>query len=107
MEIGLQDDAVFVDQVGIGREAGFARAKEIGVTTIRANMIWSRLLNPGQANQTSKPATAHYDFSRFDALVDGARAHGFSVQLTITGRAPAWATKARSEPSTRAPNVKD
>jgi hypothetical protein len=106
MEIGLQDDAVFVDQAGIGRETGFARAKEIGVTTIRANMLWSRVMTEAQANQIKHPKNPQYDFSKFDALVDGARAHGFRVQLTITGPAPAWATKSR-ELGTRNPNVKD
>ena len=106
MEIGLQDDAVFVDQAGIGRETGFARAKEIGVTTIRANMLWSRVMTDAQANQIKHPKNPQYDFSKFDALVDGARAHGFRVQLTITGPAPAWATKGHTV-STRDPSVKE
>src|SRR4051812_24180173 len=106
MEIGLQDDAVFVDQAGIGRTAGFARAQEIGVTTIRANMIWARVMAGKQADQRKRPAKPRYDFTRFDALVDEARARGFRVQLTLTGPAPAWATKGRTV-STRSPSVKE
>jgi hypothetical protein len=106
MEIGLQDDAVFVDQAGIGRTAGFARAAEIGVTTIRANMLWSRVMAGKQADQRKRPAKARYDFSRFDALVNEARARHLHVQLTLTGPAPAWATKGRTV-STRSPSVKE
>ena len=105
MEIGLQDDAVFVDQAGIGRSAGFERAKQIGVTTIRANMLWSRVSAGKQAAQRKPPATPRYDFARFDALVNDARARGFGVQLTLTGPAPAWATKGHTV-STRDPSVK-
>src|SRR4051794_5502611 len=106
MEIGLQDDAVFVEQTAIGREAGFARAKEIGVTSIRANMLWSRVMSDKQAQQRKRPASPRYDFSRFDSLVAEAHARGFRVQLTLTGPAPAWAT-AGGTVSTRGPSVKE
>jgi hypothetical protein len=106
MEIGLQDDAVFIDQAGIGRTAGLERAREIGVTTIRANMLWARVMAGKQADQRKRPRTPRYDFSRFDALVNEARARGLRVQLTLTGPAPAWATKGRTV-STRSPSLKE
>jgi GH35 family endo-1,4-beta-xylanase len=106
MEIGLQDDAVFVAQAGYPRQAALDRASEIGVTTIRANMIWSRVMTPEQAARTTRPSTPVYDFSVFDALVDAARAHGLRVELTLTGPAPAWAT-ADKEIGTRGPAVKE
>jgi hypothetical protein len=106
MEIGLQDDAVFVDQAGMGRTAAFERAHEIGVTTIRANMLWARVMAGKQADQRKRPATPRYDFTRFDALVNEARARGFRVQLTLTAPAPAWATKGRTV-STRSVSVKE
>lgn len=107
MEIGLQDDAVFVNQAGYGRLAGIARAKEIGVTHIRANVLWSRVLLGGQAEQRTRPKTIRYDLVRFDQLVTDARAAGLSVELTLTGPAPRWATADRKGASTRSPSAKE
>ena len=57
MEIGLQDDAVFVAQVGISRQAALDRAVELGVTTIRANMLWSRVMSrAGRAHDPPRQA---------------------------------------------------
>ena len=88
MEIGIQDDAVFVNQVGYPRGAAFDRAEEIGVTTIRANILWSRVITGNQANVRTRPAKPKYDFTLFGALVDEARRRGLKVELTITGPAP-------------------
>jgi len=106
MEIGIQDDAVFVAQAGYARSAGLDRAAEIGVTTIRANMIWSRVMPAEQAEQRTRPAKPAYDFSVFDALVSEARAKGMNVELTLTGPAPAWAT-ANKTIGTSGPSVKE
>jgi hypothetical protein len=105
MEIGLQDDAVFIDQYYYGRGPGLDRAAELGVTSIRANMIWSRVLGR-QATQRTRPSTPRYDFSRFDALVAEARARGMRVQLALTGTAPRWATRDRRV-SNRGPSVRE
>ena len=48
MEIGLQDDAVFLGNSPLPREEAFVHAKALGVTKIRANMLWSRVLRGKQ-----------------------------------------------------------
>src|SRR4051794_3727336 len=106
MEIGLQDDTVFLDQSGLSRQAGLNRAQELGVTTVRANLLWARVMTIPQARRPPRPAGFHYDFSRFDAFVADARARGLRVQLTLTGPAPAWATKGHTV-STRNPSVRE
>jgi GH35 family endo-1,4-beta-xylanase len=106
MEIGIQDDAVFVAQAGYPRQAALERAVEVGVTTIRANMIWSRVMTPEDAARTTRPATPKYDFSVFDALVGEARAKGLKVELTLTGPAPAWASGDKNV-GTRSPNAEE
>lgn len=105
MEIGIQDDAVFLQQIGYGRQAAFDRAAEIGVTTVRANMIWSRVLLGKQAEQRTRPKKPRYDWVQFDQLVDEARARGLRVELTLTGPVPRWASAARKV-GTRSPSAK-
>src|SRR5687767_908329 len=72
LEIGVQDDAVFLSGSGIGREAGLARARQMGATHIRTGIDW----------ETD-------DFAAHDALVSAAAARGMRVQLTLTP-APGW-----------------
>src|SRR6478752_1711632 len=79
MEIGIQDDAVFIHQAGMTRQQAFDRAEELGVTKIRANLLWSRVLTGSQANRRTRPAKPHYDFTLFDGLVDDARERGLKV----------------------------
>jgi hypothetical protein len=77
LEVGVQDDAVFVSGAGIGREAGLDRARQFGATHIRAGVDW----------QTG-------DFAAHDALVAAAAARGLRVQLTLTP-APRWVRRTR------------
>ena len=55
-------------------------------------MLWARVLVDG-ADAARCPPAARYDFSRIDALQAAAAARGIKLQLTITGPAPAWATR--------------
>lgn len=107
MHIGLQDDAVFLGNSAYPREAAFDRATQLGVTKIRANMIWERVLDGKQADQRTRPAKLRYDLAAFDFLVTMARDRGFSVELTLTGPAPRWATADKVKPSTRNPSAKE
>src|SRR4051794_7132139 len=105
MEVGLQDDAVFLTQAGYTRSAALDRAGELGVRTIRANMIWARVV--GQASRRTRPSKPVYDFGVFDTLVAEASARRMRVELTLTGPAPAWATKDRKKIGTRDPSAKE
>jgi hypothetical protein len=81
LELGLQDDPVFAGpSQWTGR--GYAVARRLRVRTIRLNVVWRQI----------ETAPGVYDWSRFDAAVDGERARGLRPQLTLTGPAPGWAT---------------
>jgi hypothetical protein len=93
LEIGVQDDAVFMRQplhYGgyakhlVSREKGYAAARKLAVRAVRINVIWKWVA------PSADPAT--WDWSYYDAAVDAALAHGVQPQLTLTGPAPAWAT---------------
>jgi hypothetical protein len=91
MELGLQDDAVFLDERWMDRELGLDRAQALGVDRIRVNVLWARTLVAGAGSRTA-PARPVYDFSRIDALQAAAARRHIELQLTLAGPAPAWAT---------------
>jgi hypothetical protein len=93
MEVGLQDDGVFLNRSYYDWTRGFANAESLHVTWLRVNVLWSQTLAPGVAAQKKAPKKATYDWSRYDALIAAAKARGIHVQITLTGPAPAWATK--------------
>ena len=86
MEFALQDDDVFVHQHGYDRDRGLDHAVALGVSRIRVNVLWSRVLVRGGS------ADPVYDFSAIDALQEDAAERGIALQLTIAGPAPSWAT---------------
>src|SRR4051794_4053808 len=90
MEIGLQDDAVFLYQSYYNRDVALQQARQLGVTRLRVNVLWSRIA-PFQKSQRTVPGTVVYDWAPYDHLVDAAGAAGIRVQMTVTGPAPAWA----------------
>jgi GH35 family endo-1,4-beta-xylanase len=92
-EFALQDDDVFVAQRWMTREKGLEHAAQLGTKRIRVNILWSRVLTTDAAHKTAPAHGPHYDFAAFDALQADAAKHGIKLQLTLTGPAPAWATK--------------
>ena len=93
MEIGLQDDPHFLDEDAGVRGAAFEHARSLRVSSLRANVSWASVVSDPAAK--TAPAVVTFDFSRFDRLVDEAASKGIRVQLTLTGDAPAWATRDR------------
>jgi hypothetical protein len=91
MEIALQDDSVFVTSEYYGRDRGLTKARQLGITHIRVNVLWAAVVG-SSANRRSRPSHVHYDFTAYDQLVTAARAKGMEVQMALTGPAPAWAT---------------
>jgi hypothetical protein len=91
MEVALQDDAVFVTNEYYGRDRGMRKAKELGVSVIRVNVLWSQVVGSSR-NRRSRPSTVHYDFTAYDQVVVAAQQHGLKVQMALVGPAPAWAT---------------
>ena len=55
MEVGLQDDAVFLYQSYYNRDLGLQQAKQLGVTRLRVNVLWNRIAS-AQNRQRSAPA---------------------------------------------------
>jgi hypothetical protein len=94
MELALQDDAVFVEQQWYSRDQGFQNLQDLGVTTLRVNVIW-RNVSPNPSSKRS-PRGFDYNFWRFDEVVDHAAAYGIRVQMAITGPAPRWAAGGRN-----------
>jgi len=94
MEIAIQDDAPLLNDLYSSRDFVLQRAQELGVTHIRANVVWSRAVG-NVAHRRRAPAQITYNWGPYDALIDGAAARGMRVQLVLTGPAPAWATANR------------
>jgi hypothetical protein len=90
MEVGLQDDAVFLYQSYYNRDVALQQARQLGVTRLRVNVLWNRVAS-AQANQRTAPAQVIYNWASYDSIVDAAAAYGIKVQMTVAGPAPAWA----------------
>ncbi len=69
--VGIQDDNAFITAPAPERAQAFARAKSIGATWLRINMVWQGYQDLG--------------FGPYDRAVNEARAQGMRVQITITG----------------------
>jgi hypothetical protein len=79
-------------------DAALDQIDELGATAVRVQMAW-RLVAPSpdansapSFNQTDPNAYPAANWARFDAAIDGARARGLKVYLTLAGPAPHWAT---------------
>jgi hypothetical protein len=90
MEVGLQDDAVFLYQSYYNRDLALQQARQLGVARLRVNVLWSRIA-AAQNAQRRVPRQVIYNWGPYDALVGVAAAYGIKVQMTIAGPAPAWA----------------
>src|SRR2546423_2185294 len=82
LEIGLQDNAVFLERQYYERTAAFGQARQLGVTWMRTNVLWSRV--------EQRPGS--FDWSQYDSLVGAAAKAGIAVQMSLTGPAPGWNT---------------
>ena len=82
IEVAIQDNAVLLHRLYYGRDRAFDRLRELGVSWIRAPLIWHQVERPDGS----------FDFSEAESLVDAAREEGFQVQLGLIPPAPASAT---------------
>lgn len=107
LEIGVQDDPLFVRQPRqyggrgveglISRERAYGAARQLSARTVRINVIWKWVARTRSAGR--------WHWSYYDAAVDAALAHGVVPQLTLTGPAPRWAT-GNGRPGGRRPNAR-
>jgi hypothetical protein len=93
IEFALQDDSVFVEQRFMDREQALDHATQLHTKRIRVNIQWARVLTTDAGDKHTPAGGPAYDFSRFDALQQAAAKRNIKLQLTLTGPAPAWATK--------------
>ena len=92
LELALQDDATFlIGGKRVPRERAFDYARQLGVTRLRVNMLWSYTMPSGVYNARRKPAQIPYLFDQFDSLVDAAADNGIRIHLSLSGPAPRWA----------------
>lgn len=88
-------------------DAGLDQIEDLGATAIRLQVNWSLVAPSPDArrapsfNQTDPNAYPAANWARYDAAIDGARARGLRVYLTLTGPAPRWATAAGRDHLTR------
>src|SRR5437899_6543045 len=82
LEIGLQDNALFLERSYYDRATAFGQARQLGVTWMRTNVVWAGV----------EPQPGRFDWSQYDSLVEAATGAGISLEMSLTGPAPAWAT---------------
>lgn len=88
-------------------DAALDQIRDLGATAIRIQMSWSLVAPDADAkrapsfNQTDPNAYPASGWARYDAAIDGARARGLKVYLTLTGPAPRWATASKRDNLTR------
>ena len=78
------------------RDATLDEIRSFGVDRVRALVYWqSYAPAPNSKTRPDFDAAdpASYDFGPLDRLFDAAAARGISIQLTLTGPVPKWATR--------------
>ena len=100
MEIGIQDDAVFVGASKPyfkNRARAYRFARSLGVTRLRVNLVWAYTLSRRDRHAKRKPkgVASRYQLAGYDFVIAQAAKYGMRVQLALTGPAPAWATRKR------------
>jgi hypothetical protein len=94
MELAVQDDAVLLSGLYSSGNVGFDLATKLNASWVRANVVWSYVVGRDARKRTA-PKTIKYNWTGYDALISFAASRGMSVQLALTGPAPAWATSNR------------
>jgi hypothetical protein len=86
------------------RESAFADIGSLGVRSLRIVLLWHDVApDPDSRIKPSFDATnpAAYNWSTYDAIVDGAKARKWNVLLTVSGPVPRWATNGAKDTLTR------
>jgi hypothetical protein len=88
-------------------DAALDQIRDLGATAVRIQLSWSLVAPDPNAkkapsfNATDPNAYPPGNWARYDAAIDGARARGLKVYLTLAGPAPRWATAAKKDQLTR------
>ena len=86
------------------RDQAFNDIAALGVHSMRLVLYWHDVAP--QADSRVKPKFAEtdpasYDWSAYDAVVDGIKARGWNLLLTVSGPVPLWATNGARDTLTR------
>src|SRR3954465_7184446 len=92
----LKDDAT--------RAQAFSDIASLGVHSMRLVLYWHDVAP--QADSRVKPKfdeadPASYDWGAYDTVVDGIKARGWNLLLTVSGPVPRWATNGARDTLTR------
>jgi hypothetical protein len=86
------------------RTQAFDEISSFGVKSVRIVLLWQNVA-PAATSRVKPDFDAtdptKYDWSAYDAQVDGAVARGWSVLLTVSGPVPTWATNGARDNLTR------
>ena len=64
MEVAIQDDGVFIFGNASDREVALSRARALGVTHIRMNVLWWQPIPTSQRNQTTHAVPDYVQLGR-------------------------------------------
>src|SRR6476660_8204575 len=92
MEVAVQDDPALFAGIYSTPQIGLNLAERLKGSRVRVNVIWSYAVGRKAAKARKKPKRIKYNWSGYDLLLSNAHFYGMSVQLVLTGPAPAWAT---------------
>jgi hypothetical protein len=86
------------------RAQAFADIAALGVRSMRVVLYWHDVAP--EPNSRVKPkfdetAPSSYDWGAYDAVVDGIKARGWNLLLTVSGPVPRWATNGARDTLTR------
>jgi len=86
------------------REAAFAEIDSLGAHALRVVLYWSEVAP--EPTSRIKPKLdmadpASYDWSKYQPVLDEAKARGWTVQVTASGPVPRWATNGARDQVTR------
>jgi hypothetical protein len=86
------------------REAAFSEIDSLGAHALRVVLYWQDVAP--DATSRVKPKLdmadpASYDWSKYQPVLDEAKARGWTVQVTASGPVPRWATNGARDTTTR------
>jgi hypothetical protein len=86
------------------RDAAFQQIDSLGATSLRIVLYWHDVAP--DADSRIKPKLdmtdpASYDWSKYQPVLDEAQRRGWTVQLTVSGFVPRWATNGARDTVTR------
>jgi hypothetical protein len=86
------------------REAAFTEIDGLGAHALRIVLYWHDVAPDADARVKPKldmTDPASYDWSKYQPVLDEAKARGWTVQLTVSGFVPRWATNGARDTVTR------